>query len=858
MELPDYSLVKNLVMKVKKEMFSSSSSSSEHDDVYRLVSPSAYDTAWLAMVPNPEKPDRPLFRGCLQWVLRNQKPGGFWGSSESTSISTLYSLTSTLACIVALTTWSVGHTAIQKGLGFIHANAEEILKEQNGCFPEWFVLLLPAIVDLAKTKGLHVHFSNGSKALIQQIFHERQQLFQINRSGQEYYETLMPYLEALPESYNEILLQQSEDYGILIQFPSATAYAFMKTGNKNLLVNLNSVVQRCGYGVPAIYPMDEDLVKICLINRIETLGLAEYFMEEITILLDQVFRSYVNNEGTEMTVKHGLLPLELYRDSLAFRLLRLHGYTVSPWKFCWFLQDEDILVHIEEHHETFLSAMYNVFRASDLTFAGESQLEDARLFSTRILEKETTNSEKLLVDQIKHELSHPWLARLDHLEHRKCIEREDAIHPWTGKAFSYRLSFSSDALLQQLAIENYSLRQSIFRDELTELERWSKDMGLCDMGFARQKTAHCYFAVASTVSPPSLSDVRLALVKSAILVTVADDFFDAEGSLSDLKSFTNAVKRYKQEQRQQIGLNGHSKTIFKALKDLLDDISMQFFNKYGYDVNIYLQDLWHQTFVKWLKEAEWSSTGHTPSIAEYLQVATSSIAAQTIILPAALLLSPQPGIDILKCPQNEPLTNLLMVSTRFLNDIGTYKREQEEGKPNLVLLHMKENPDLGVEESIEVIQKILDEKKKQFLEQVLVNGVNDMPEACKLLHFQCLKAFQMFYNSTNAFDSQTELLADINKAIYFPLKVDHRSLASSHSQVGTKSLQIQQRVIGTSSTFLKSITENRTCTTGAIKFLQGKKFSAKPYAGILSLKMRKSITPTTFPKPKACTYSWHK
>lgn len=42
---------------------------------------------------------------------------------------------------------------------------------------------------------------------------------------------------------------------------------------------------------------------------------------------------------------------------------------------------------------------------------------------------------------------------------------------------------------------------------------------------------------------------------------------------------------------QETGLNGHSKTIFKALKDLLDDISMQFFNKYGYDISKYLQDL---------------------------------------------------------------------------------------------------------------------------------------------------------------------------------------------------------------------------------------------------------------------------
>lgn len=116
MDLPIPSLVNKLVLKVKKEIFSSSSSHNGYvvGDLYSLVSPSPYDTAWLAMIPNPQVPDQPLFRGCLDWVLRNQKPGGFW-ASETTAMTTIESLTSTLACIVALTTWNVGHTAVQKG-----------------------------------------------------------------------------------------------------------------------------------------------------------------------------------------------------------------------------------------------------------------------------------------------------------------------------------------------------------------------------------------------------------------------------------------------------------------------------------------------------------------------------------------------------------------------------------------------------------------------------------------------------------------------------------------------------------------------------------------------------------------------
>ncbi|KAM0958648.1 hypothetical protein ACFX2C_023912 [Malus domestica] len=829
-------LVKNLVMKVKQELFS------PDVDLVSLVPPSPYDIAWLSMISNPHRgSDEPLFKGCLDWVLQHQTTRGFWGDDDH--VPTIESLTSTLACIVALAIWDVGHDAIQKGLAFIHATTEKLLEEQNNSFLEWFVIVFPAMVELAESKGLNVHFSHGSTALVEQVFQKRQQIFQMHRlvhSGdqQQYYSPeLMQYLEALPaEAYdinlNEtLLLCQSEEDGLLIQSPSAIAYAFMKTGRKEFLSKLNSIVQKCGFSVPAIYPMDENLLRVCLVNRTERLGLAEHFMAEITTMLGQVYRSYISCEEPKSKEKHAM-PLQLYKDSLAFRLLRLHGYTVSPRKFCWFLHDEDMMVYIEEHHETFLSAMYNVYRATDVTFTGESELEDVKEFSKRILEKETIKDSKNLVgpssmnglqDQITHEISIPWLARLDHLEHRKFIETKlEPAGPWIGKGLSCRLSCQSNAMLLQLAMENYTLRQSIFRNELKELERWSKDTGLVDMGFARQKTAYCYFAVASTASHSSLSYVRSALVKAAVLVTVADDFFDKEGSMNELEALVKGVERW-----QEKGLEGHGKAIFKSLKDFVDDISWQFFKQNGYDIKSYIQDLWHQTFVSWLKEAEWGRNGHPLSIVEYLQVATRSIASQTIILTAALLLDTPPGLEILKSPQSHPHTNSLMLLTRLLNEIQSYQREQEEGKPNLVLLHMKGNPNLGAEESIGIIQKVLDEKKKEFLEQALVNNdINgdDMPKACKKLHLSCLKAFHMFFNSTNAYDSPTELLADINKAIYDPLRMDAQGILKKDKP--------------------KSLASYGKSQTTCVVKVQGnlrKEFVAKPYFGyeVLSLKLTK-------------------
>ena len=89
----------------------------EDVDPCLFLSPSAYDIAWLAMVPNSreERETRPMFEGCLDWILKNQKPEGFWGEQDCNGHPTIDSLSSTLACMVALKTWGVGHDHIQKG-----------------------------------------------------------------------------------------------------------------------------------------------------------------------------------------------------------------------------------------------------------------------------------------------------------------------------------------------------------------------------------------------------------------------------------------------------------------------------------------------------------------------------------------------------------------------------------------------------------------------------------------------------------------------------------------------------------------------------------------------------------------------
>ncbi|KAL5579370.1 hypothetical protein UlMin_011812, partial [Ulmus minor] len=538
--------------------------------------------------------------------------------------------------------------------------------------------------------------------------------------------------------------------GSLFQSPSATASAFMSTGNEKCLSYLQSLAQRCPNGVPTTYPMDEELIKLWIINNVERLGLAEHFNSEIEQVLEQVYKSY--NTSEELCAKPGslvALQLQLHRDSLAFRLLRIYIYIYRS--MCWFLYDEKIKNVIENNHEYFCSVMYNVLRATDVTFKEEYELQEAKSFSRKMLEKSIlmgAGDAQIISFRkvIEHELGLPWMARLDHLEHRFWIEQNAANALWQGKTSSQR--------------------QSIYKAELEELKRWSKDWGLSDMGFGREKTTYCYFGIAASCSLPYDSDVRMFVAKSGILITVADDFYDIKGSLPELQILTEAIRRWDANV-----LSGEARVIFDALDNVVSEMAMTYFKREGIDITNNLRDLWHETFQTWLIEATWIKTDHTPSMDEYIQVGIISVGVHNMVLPALCFLSPSFPSSKLRPVQYESITELLMIFARLLNDTQSYEREKDEGKVNSVLLYLENNSEVDMEESIAGLRKMVDKKKEELLEHVLMDGINDLPKSWRQLHLSFLKIYQMFYNVSNRYDSDTEMVEDIKKAIYISPKI---------------------------------------------------------------------------------------
>lgn len=101
------------------------------------------------------------------------------------------------------------------------------------------------------------------------------------------------------------------------------------------------------------------------------------------------------------------------------------------------------------------------------------------------------------------------------------------------------------------------------------------------------------------------------------------------------------------------------------------------------------------------------------------------------------------------------------------------QKEVKDGKINSVLLHLKENPNAKMEDAVDYIQNLIEGAKMKLLEHALIDGDDDnLTRTCKLLHLSTLKAFQMFFNSANYFDTKDSLLNDINRAIFVPFQHD--------------------------------------------------------------------------------------
>lgn len=77
------------------------------------ISISTYNTAWVALVSRLDGGDGPQFMTSVKWIINNQLPDNSWG--DASLFSAYDRMMNTLACVVALTKWSLEPSKCKKG-----------------------------------------------------------------------------------------------------------------------------------------------------------------------------------------------------------------------------------------------------------------------------------------------------------------------------------------------------------------------------------------------------------------------------------------------------------------------------------------------------------------------------------------------------------------------------------------------------------------------------------------------------------------------------------------------------------------------------------------------------------------------
>nr|WJJ50358.1 diterpene synthase 4 [Cephalotaxus harringtonia] len=633
------------------------------------ISISAYDTAWVARIPALDGSGEPQFPSSLQWIIDHQLTDGSWGDAHIFHVRER--IGSTLACVIALKTWNTYPHGVKKGLSFLRTYIPKINDEDDVYSPIGFEIVFPALMEDAKFMSLDLPYDNE---LLHKVYEER--ALKLKRIPMEflhkYPSTLLHSLEGLRDQvdWRKILKLQSKDGSFLFS-PASTACALAETSDINCVRYLDKITNKHNGGVPNVYPVDL-FEHLWMVDRLERLGIARYFQEEITDNLEYVYR-YWTNQGIGWARESSVQDVD--DTSMAFRLLRLHGFDVTSEAFSHFKQGDQFICFKGQASQA-VTGMYNLYRASQVLFPGESILEEAQMFTKNFLDdkkaKDQINDKWIISDgllgEVEYSLNFPWYASQPRIETRMYIEQYGMDDVWIGKSL-YRMPFVNNKTYIDLAKTDFNLCQSIHRKELNELIRWSRECRFDELGLVADSIAKSYFLPAVALFEPDMAPARLAWAQSSILMAAVRKLFSCSSShhkrqfLEAFASWDNTAMRG--------DIPATAKRLLTCMFRMINLVSVDGGVAQGRDISGVLRDTWQ----RWLaKELEADCTDPEEADDEK----NVGPEAEVIILSASFLGGEAISRDSICQPHFIHTMNLTNRVCCLLRAVTSYKEEQTE------------------------------------------------------------------------------------------------------------------------------------------------------------------------------------
>eukprot|EP00253_Pinus_taeda_P017099 PITA_17099 len=740
-----------------------------------LITPSAYDTAWIARVPAIDVSPRPQFPQTVDWILKNQLKDRSWGTQSHFLLSDR--LLATLSCVLALLKWKIGDAQVQQGIKFISSNLELVKDESDeDSLVTDFEINFPFLLREAQSFQLELPYD---LPYIHKLQIKRQERL-AKLSKEEIYtipSSLLYSLEGIQDivEWERIMDVQSHD-GSFSGSPASTACVFMHTGNVRCLEFLSNVVSKFGGFVPCMYPVDL-LERLLNVDNIERLGIDRLFEKEIKEALDYVYRHW-NERGIGWGRQNPIADLET--TALGFLLLRLHRYNVSPVVFGNFKDGNGQFFCSTGPFNKEVASMLSLYRASQLAFPGENILDEAKSFTTKYLrealEKSETfsawNNKQNLSQQVKYALKTSWHASVPRVEAKRYCQVYNPDYARLAKSV-YKLPYVNNEKLLELAKLDFNIVQSIHQEEMKNVTSWFKDSGLPLFTFARERPLEYYFLIAAGTYEPQYAKCRFLFTKVACLLTVLDDMYDTYGTLDELKLFTEAVRRWDLSYTEN--LPDYMKLCYKINYDLVHEVACEAEKKQGRELVSFFRKGWEGYLLSYYEEAEWLAAEYVPSLDEYIKNGITSIGQRILLLSGVLIMEEQllsqEALEKVDYPGRRVLTELISLISRLVDDTKTYKAEKARGElASSIECYMKDHPECTEEEALNHIYDILEPAVKELTREFLKPGDDDVPFACRKMLFEETRVTMAIFKDGDGFSvSKWEAKDNIKECLIDPI-----------------------------------------------------------------------------------------
>lgn len=579
----------------------------------------------------------------------------------------------------------------------------------------------------------------------------------------------------------EISESASTEMSNEFSIPRRTANRHGNVWDDEFILSLNSA-----YGAPAYYErvgmlveeikqlllseMEDsnyDLIKrLHIVDTLECLGIDRHFQHEIkTGALDYVYRCW-NEKGIGVGSSDSCK--DLNATALGFRALRLHRYNVSSGVlenfkgengkfFCNFTGDKRA------------RCMLSLLRASDISFPGEKVMEQANAFTREYLNQvlagrgDVTDVDQSLLEEVKYALEFPWYCSAPRWEARSYIEIYGQNSSWLKSNFNQKVL--------ELAKFDFNILQCIHQKELQFITRWWRESEIAQLNFYRIRHVEFVFWAATCISEPEFSQSRIALAQVCVLATVLDDFYDTNGLLDELKTTTEAVRRW--DLSLVNDLPDPIKIIFRFFFKTANEVADQIVKVQKRDMGATLKcNSWQRYLESYLQEAEWIATAHMPTFNEYIKNAHASSGMCIVNLFPLLLMGqllPNNVLEQIYSPSK--MQELSEFTARLIDDLKDFEDEKEHGEmASSIACYIKDNPDSTVENAMNHIKGILhlslEELNREYLKE------DSVPLCCKKFNFNITRGLQFLYRYGDGFSvSNKEVKEQIFKILVDPVPI---------------------------------------------------------------------------------------